>query len=412
MSSKEQQAPTLKRSLSLPLLTFYGLGTMVGGGFYALMGEVIGMAGSTALLSFVAASLLAFLSALSFAELTARMPYSAGEARYVLEAFGSRRLALVVGLLVILTGVVSAATLSRAIAGFLIDFAALPVELYVVLTIVVLTLVATWGITESVVLATIITVIEVGGLIAIVVLRGEVWAELPERWTEFVRPPSELGWKGTFLGAFLTFYAFVGFEDMVNLAEEVENPRRNLPLAIVLALTLTTLLYVLVVITALLAVSPAELAASHTPLARLVAQEGELARSALGVISILAGVNGALVQIIMAARIVHGLGPREPSLRWLAHVHPKTRTPVRATVLIAVLVVALALFFPLVHLAVLTSSILLVVFAFVNLALWVIKGRSPAPAEGPSVPRWVPLAGFASCVVFLGFHLLESVSAG
>ncbi len=104
---------TLKRSLGLPMLTFYGLGTIVGGGFYALIGEVSAEAGMLMPLAFLAAALIGLLSAFSFAELSARYPVSAGESQYVLEAFGRRWLSAVVGWMVILTGVVSAATLAE-----------------------------------------------------------------------------------------------------------------------------------------------------------------------------------------------------------------------------------------------------------------------------------------------------------
>lgn len=398
--------PGLRRSVTLPLLTLYGVGTMVGGGFYALMGEVAADAGTALPLAFAIAAVVALFSALSFGELSARYPFSAGEAHYVREAFGLPKLAVLVGALVILTGVVSAATLCRAIGGFVFELVGLPVSASIVATALALGLVAAWGIGQSVALATAITVIEVGGLIAILALRGEALGELPERWRELVTF-GDAGAGGVLVGSFLAFYAFVGFEDMVNLAEEVKEPARNLPLAILISLAVTTLLYVAVASVAVLAVPIESLAGSRTPLATIVASHGEGTRRTLGAISVLAGANGALVQIVMAARIVHGLARRSHRTRALAAVNHRTQTPVRATAGVVLLVVVLALAFPLVGLASVTSAILLAVFAVVNLSLVVLQARDPAPAGSVRVARWVPVAGLLASSAFLLVRLLH-----
>ena len=194
---------------------------------------------------------------------------------------------------------------------------------------------------------------------------------------------------------------------MVNLAEEVKEPARTLPLAILISLVVTLFLYVSVATVAVLAEPVEVLAGSRMPLATLVASHGEGTRKSLGAISVLAGANGALVQIIMAARIVYGLARRSPRVRVLAAVHPRTQTPVRATAGVTLLVVALALGFPLVGLASVTSAILLAVFAIVNLALIVLQARDPAPVGAVRVGRWVPVAGLLASLALLLVRLVH-----
>jgi len=163
------EPPRLERRLGFFLVLFYGLGTTVGAGIYALPGAIAAEVGYRAPLAFVGAALLAACSAFSFAELSARYPVSAGEARYVREAFGPRFLPLVVGLGVATGGIVSAAALSTAFAGYLRELTGVPAAPLIVALVVALCALAAWGIKQSVLAATAITLLELGGLLLIVV---------------------------------------------------------------------------------------------------------------------------------------------------------------------------------------------------------------------------------------------------
>jgi amino acid transporter len=360
--------------------------------------------------AFMTAAFVALFSAFSFAELSARFPKSAGESVYVREAFNREHLSTAVGWMVILTGVVSAATLATAIAGFLKDLIGLHPTLGIFIIVLGLGLIAAWGIMESVVTAIIITVIEIGGLFFIVFVARDHLGDLPQRLPEIIPPLSFDVWKGIFLGGFLAFYSFIGFEDMVNVAEEVKNPKRNLPIAILLSLLLTTILYFFVTLAAVTSVPLEQLGASHTPLAEVVASWGPGTQKVIGVISILAGVNGALVQIIMAARVAFGMAEGGLAPRWLSTIHPKTRTPLQATGVMTAIVLILALWFPLVTLAQATSSIILIIFTLVNLSLIVIKLRAPEPPAGmPNYPLALPVIGFLISASFFLFHLLVNI---
>jgi len=160
--------------------------------------------------------------------------------------------------------------------------------------------------------------------------------------------------------------------------------------------------YVVVALAGVATVDPQRLVDSRTPIAELVPEGGRLGAIAIGIVSLLTGLNGALVQIIMAARVGYGLAHQRSAPQWLGKVNPVTRTPVLATAVMTAVILAMALFFPLSTLAQITSAIILVVFALVNLSLWRIKGVSPdREGEGPRYPRWVPLLGFLSCAAVL-----------
>ncbi len=399
--------PLLKRGLNLPLLVLYGLGTTIGAGIYALVGVVVGSAGLHAPFAFLLSAALVAFSAFSFAEMSSRLPRSAGEAVYVHAGFGLRWLALAVGLLVILAGIVSCATLARGFAGYFQELVDLPAWLGIVLVVILLGAAAAWGITESVALAGIITLVETAGLLFVVWSGREAFTLLPGRWMEIV-PPLEGGvWLGMLSAVVVAFYAFIGFEDMVNVAEEVKDVERTLPKAILLTLALTSLLYFLVGLVAVLAVPAAELAASDAPLALLVRQTTGGSGAWISLVAVIAVLNGALIQIIMTARVLYGLGAQGWLPRFFALVHPRRRTPVLATAMVCAAIFVFSLALPLETLARGTSLVTLTVFSIVNLALWRLKGRVPAPPGAVVYPRWISLCGCAVCAVVLVLEVLR-----
>ena len=403
------ESDPLKRSLSLPLLTFYGLGTILGAGIYVLVGKVAGYAGPYVPVAFLMAALLALFTALSYAELAARYPRSGGAAVYVQAGFHRQWLSLFVGFLMILTGMVSAATLVNGFVAYLHVFMEVPAWLVITALVFGMGMLAAWGIAESVAAAALITVIELGGLIFILLVTGNHLADHPVHFPEFV-PPADLHiWSGIILGAFLAFYAFIGFEDMVTVAEETKEPTRNVPLAILLALGVATLLYVLVALAASLALPADELARTEAPFALLYTQATGKTPTVISIISLFAVVNGALIQIIMASRILYGMSREGWLHKRLGRVHPVRRTPLLATALVTLGVLVLALWLPLVTLAKATSFITLVAFSLINLALLRIKRRDPRPSGLHIYPVWIPWAGFISSSAFVLFQLASLV---
>ncbi len=414
------EPPTLRRSLSLPLTVFYGLGTILGAGIYSLIGEVAGSAGMYAPLAFVIAAVIAAFTGLSYAELSSRYPRSAGEAVYVQQGLGWPPLSTTVGLLIVFAGVVSSATLANAFVGYVQKLAILlsspqfvadawylgrvPI---MVTAILLLGGLALWGIRESVTVASIMTVIELGGLVLIIFVNGGALADLETRWRELVPPPDLDVWHGIFIAAFVAFYAFIGFEDMVNVAEEVKDAPRNLPRAIIIAIVVSALLYFLVALSAVLAHPPEELVKSAAPMAVLYEQGTGRDPWLITLISLFAVINGALIQMIMASRILYGISRRGWLPAALSYIHPGRRTPMVATALTSVLILAAALPLGLRALADTTSFIILIVYIFINLSLIRIKRRDPVALGARIFPAWVPWLGLFTSLVFVVSKLLS-----
>ncbi|NND78163.1 MAG: amino acid permease [Flavobacteriales bacterium] len=397
-----EEKTSLKRSLGLGLLILYGVGTMLGAGIYVLVGKVAGYAGMHAPLSFIAAAIVAAFTALSYSQLSSMIPKSAGEVAFVEAGFKKRYLASIVGWLVVFSGVVSSASLATGFAGYLDTFIVLPHNFVEFLVILVLGLVAIWGIQESIILASVISIIEVGGLILIIVVSGHHLSDLPQRWEEVNLFSGKGDYSGFLLGSFLAFFAFIGFEDLANIAEESKNPQKNLPISILVSLAIVTVLYIVISLISVLALPLDELAASDAPLADIVKQESARLPAIMSVISMIAVVNGVLIQVIMCSRVLYGMSRQGLTKEIFGRVSKKTRTPIQATTTVLFLVLFAALLLPIVTLANTTSYIILFVFVMVNGALILLhKRKEEKSGKYIRVPKWVPWVGLTLCLFFL-----------
>lgn len=401
--ARPHDGATLRRGLGLWHAVLYGLGVTIGAGIYVLIGPASAKAGMAAPIAFVVAAVLMALTAASFAELAARLPVAAGEAAYVEAGFRSTRAGTAVGLLVVGIAITTSAAISVGSAGYIRAFLDLPPPLVVAAVVLAMGAVAAWGIVESVTFAGIMTLIEVGGLLLVVALGLIAEPALFDRLPEAL-PPLAAGeaWRGVLAAGLLAVFAFIGFEGIVNIAEEVQRPARTLPRAIFITLALATILYVAVTWVALVAVGPAELARSPAPLAVVFERLAGMPPWPMSAIAIVATLNGIIVSMIMASRVLYGLAARGQIWAPLANVSPLTRTPLLGTALTVALVLALALAFPLEGLAELSSRLTLAMFAIVNLSLVLIRRREPVhPAGIYRAPPGVPLAGFLATVIFL-----------
>lgn len=397
----------LNRSLSLPLVTLYGLGNIVGAGIYVLIGKVAGFAGSSTTLAFVLAMITAGVTALSYMELAGRYPVSASVSVYLHRAFGRRRLSTTVGLAMAAGGIASAAALAQGFAGYLNSFVPVPALVASVGLLVTLGAIAVKGIGESATTAAVLTGFEVLGLLLVIWFGRKAFGQVDVERLLTVDPA--VGISGVVAGAFLAFYAFIGFEDMVNVAEETRNPSRTMPLAILFALLGSTVLYLLVVVVATTLVSPADLSASQAPLTLVFERSGASNVALLSGIGMIAAMNGVIVQMIMASRILYGLANEGWIHSRFATVHRRFRTPVTATLaVVAAMVIATALL-PLVSLAQLTSLLVLAIFTLVNASLLVIKRRGEAHQGYIEVPRVIPYLGVGLCLGTIVFQLLLAV---
>lgn len=404
--------PALKRVVGTWMLTLYGIGNIVGAGVYVLVGKIAEPAGYLAILAFLFAALVAFCAALSYAELASRFPVSAGVAVYLHEAFKAKRLSTTVGLMLVGAGIVSSATLLKGFAGYFEQLTGIEPWISITIATVLLVGIMLKGIKESVGVAALLTVIEVGGLIFLV---GSIGVAQPEALTQFAS-----GFSGALAqfdlaslaavtsAAFIAFYAFVGFEDMVNIAEEVKQPQRAFPRAILASLAVVTVLYIAVTIAALGVIAPHLLGQSNAPLADVFTQATGNEATLIIVISLLATLNGVLVNIIMGSRFLYGMANRGWLPRWFAHVS-KWHIPARGTILVGSIALVAALLLPIERLAQATSLLLLCVFLAANISLIVVRRRQLHTTDKLRIsPGFMPWVG---AIASAGLLLAQAISA-
>lgn len=403
---------TLKRSLSLGMLIFYGVGTILGLGIYVLLGKIAGEAGMLAPFSFLVAAIVAAFTGMSYGELSSRIPKSAGEVNYVDEAFGKKYISITMGWLIVVSAIVSTATVLNGYVGYVKVFVEIPDWIIITIFTLILGSIAIWGITESAVTIIVITIIEVAGIFLVIFIAGDNLAVLPDRWKELVPSASVMDWKGIMMGAFLAFFTFIGFQDMVNVAEEAKNPERDMPKAIIISLAILTFFYIVVAVIAAMGLSPEELDKSEAPLADILAREGEGYPKIISAIGLVAIVNGVLVQIVMIARVLYGMGEKDLAPDFFSKLNPKTRTPIWSTILSTGFILILALLFNLESLARATNFILIAVFIMINLALWVIKRREKKPEGVKTYPLVIPIFGFFLCTLVLIFEIYTRLFSG
>ncbi|NNC42936.1 MAG: amino acid permease [Acidimicrobiia bacterium] len=407
MNTETTGRTELTRELSLSMLILYGLGTTIGAGIYALTGEVAGAAGLHAPISFLVAALLAGITGLAFAELAGRLPRAAGEAVFVDHAFGRKTLTRIIGLSVVLVGLIAGAAITTAFAGYLGELFQVPDALAMIGLIVSLGVVSATGARSSVLVAALFTVVEVIGL-SLIVVYGVGSADFGLVGTMFT-PDLDAGvWFGILGGAFVAFFAFLGFEDIDAMAEETRDPTRVLPKAILGTLAISTVFYVVVVGVAVLVVDPSVLGRSDAPLVLVFDTAGGSA-DLMAALGTLAMINGVLVQLIMVSRVLYGMGRLGSLPGFLGVVEPRTGIPMTSTLIAVASMLALALAFDLGVLARLTSLLTIGIFTAVNVSLVRIKDRD-GPPTGFRIPRWAPILGAAVSALLLVGELLRQIT--
>lgn len=421
----KQESP-LDRSVGLWQLVFYGSGTILGAGIFVVVGEVIGEAGRLAPLAYLLAGVVAVSSALSFAEMGARLPTAGGPIDYLERAFNVRWLGSGVGWVLIVANTVSAATIVTGFVAYLNSFAAFPDWMATVALVLALGGVAVAGMKESTWLMTATTLIGIGALVAVLwALRGallaaptEVLAGLgpgsgsgPAQEAAGATSSSTAGFGMLFAGAILAVYSFIGFGDMAQTAEEVRDVKRTLPRAMMISLGIVFVFYVLIAM-ALVGTGQLEaIADASAPLVKAVELSG-WPGFPIAIASLFVIVNGALTQIIAASRLLMDIardGRGAPGI--FARVSDKTDTPIPATLIIAATALTLALLVPLKSLAEMTSFAILIVFVGVNLSLIRMKLHSQ-PDDVPDIPRLIPVIGALSAAGALAGQIMQFASGG
>jgi len=398
--------PALIKTLGGWQVLFYGLGSMLGAGVYALIGRAAENLGNSVWLAFLVAMIAAMLTGLSYACVGSRYARAGGAAYVTHRALGRPWLSYIVGIAVMMSGLTSMATGSQAIAENLQKAfgIALPIKLAAIALVFLVGCVIYRGIRESMWANIVCTAVEASGLIFIIAVGARYWGSVnyfeSAGDTLAGGPGSGITLALVMQGAVLTFYSFIGFEDILNVSEEVKNPKRDVPFGLIGAMILATLIYMAVAITAVSVVPWRELAASKTPLMEVAHRAAPWFKGVDGVyigITIFAIGNTALLNYIMGSRLLYGMSRQGLLPRVLGTVHPVRRTPHVAIMVLFVIVTALILNGNVKQLAEATVLLLLTVFTVVNVSLVVLKLRKSEAVGGFEVPLIVPALGALVC---------------
>lgn len=395
----------LVRRISLASLIFYGIGDILGAGIYGLVGKAAGIMGNGVWLAFLISALAAIFTGLTYASLGSRYPRAAGIAYILKKSFGSNFLAYVFGIMVLCSGLVSMATASRAFSGYLTGLVpALSLNLGILVFMGLLTLVVIKGIKESMWANIVCTTIELSGLLLVVIVGFSFIGDTSLfDFTSEKNPTGQFQMPLFLSGAILTFYSFMGFEDIMNVAEEVENPQRNLPIGILVAVAVSSVIYMLISVIAVSVIPAGVLATSSQPLVDVVAKAAPWFPSKIfGFISMFAIANTALLNFIMASRLVYGMSRENLMPKFLGYVSPKTHTPISAIFLCIGVVLLMAFTGEIAVLAKSSSLLLLAGFFMMNLSLIILKRRKSEEKGRFEVPTLIPAFGclLAASLVF------------
>jgi basic amino acid/polyamine antiporter, APA family len=359
----------LKRELGLFSVTVAGIGIILGAGIYALIGVAAGESGNALWLSFLISAIVAGFTGFSYAELSSMFKGDAGEYDYVNAGFG-KKLAGFVSLLIIFTGVVSAATVALGFAGYLSSILSVGYLISGIGIVVLMTVLNYWGIKNSNKFNVLATTIEFLGLVIIILLGLKYIGSV-----DLFEMPS--GFYGVLKSGALLFFAFMGFETIVKLREETKNPEKTIPKAIILSVFITAIVYVLVSIAAVSILPASEIAGSNSPLADVAAVGfGGAAFVILGVIALFSTSNTILLTMLTTSRLMYGMSKRGSLPKLYGKVHKKRKTPHYAVFSVGAFVVLLVLIQNIKFVADLTTVLLFATFALINLAAIVLRYKN------------------------------------
>jgi basic amino acid/polyamine antiporter, APA family len=401
----------LKKELSLWHVTLCGVGIIIGAGIYTLVGKAAGMAGNMVWLSFILAALAASTTGLSYAELSSVFPRAGAEFTYAKKAFG-KRIGFVVGFMTLFSGIIASSAVALGFAGYFSAVFGTNIAITAVVLIILICALLFYGVKQSVWLAIIFTLIEAAGLIMIIFIGLPFLVSANINFLEV--PP--MGLTSVVGAAALIFFAFIGFEDMVNLAEDTKNPKKNMPRAVILAIFVTTIIYVLVGLAAVSIMPWQDLAVSNAPLAE-VAQLGmntygfdNEALIILGAIALFATANTVLLLLMAMSRIAYGMGRAHSLPKVFAIVHSKRHTPWISIIVVGLLAMGFALIGKIESVANLANFVVFTVFIMVNLSMLKLRFSMPDKKRGFRVPLNIGKFNLVALVgIGINLYLLSNI---
>ena len=403
--------PKLERSLGLLTTTLVGVGIIVGAGIYALIGEGVALSGANVWISFLAAAFVSILTGLSYAELSSMYPKAGAEYNYLSNAFSSRW-GFWIGWLIIIAGFISVATVAMGFGGYFSRLAGFPL-METAAAIIVLSTVVVWlGVKQSAWIGSFFTLIEITGLLFIIFVGLPSIGSQP--LVDFSIPIASVLGAGA-----LVFFAFIGFEDIVRMSEETKNPTKTIPRAVILAILISSVLYVLVALSAISLVDVDQLAHSKSPLADVAnAAAGSQAFFALSIIALFSTANTVMLFILAVSRIVYGMAAENSLPSFLGHVHSKTHSPDNAVIVSGALSLAALSVGNIAFVANATGFLLFLVFISVNFSVIKLRFQKPHLERPFKVPialgkiPLLPLLGILACLGLIVFMPPDVIALG
>ncbi len=406
------KGPALAREAGLYQVIAYGVGNIVGAGIYVLIGDASGLAGGTVWLAFLVGAVVALFTGLSYAELASTYPKAASEYVFLGRAYGNRSLSFLTQWMMLVTEVVAAAAVALGFAGYLSTIVQVPLIPTAAALLVLLTVVASAGIKQSLKLNAVLSMVAIGGLVVVV---GAGIGKIGS--ASYVSSPN--GVPGVLAATVLVFFAYIGFDNISNLSEETKEPEKTIPRALLASLAISTALYVLVGLASVSLVPWQRLSVSDAPLALAVSSVlGQSGSNVLTVAALLTTLNTVLVLLLVSSRIIYGLGREGALPRRLGWVSKRTQAPIVASIVTHAIALAVLPLGKIRAIAQVTSFGSLLTFALVNLALLHLRRVAPnlsRPFRAPLSIGWVSvtgLLGLTSCLVLLTQFDWVSVALG
>ncbi|MGE5781529.1 MAG: APC family permease [Nitrososphaerales archaeon] len=417
-----ETAPALKRTINLFHATMYGIGLILGAGIFVIIGDAAEIAGNLLWISFIISSFLAICTAFSYAELSSIFPKSAAEYIYVKNSFEKLSLSIFVGCLTIFVGVVSASAVAIGFSNYLSVFLPeYPPIIFSILIVAILSFINFYGIRESIWFNTIFTLIELSGLVIIIFI-GFIFGNFSN--VNFLESPISdkmpinnnnnnfLSSIGLIFGASaLIFFAYYGFENIPNIAEETKNPSKTISRAILLSIIITTIVYVLVVISSLSLVTWQELSSSNVPLSLVIETVFEnKGNFIISIIALFATTNTVLMMLISSSRIIYGMSKDGALINFFSKIHKTRNTPWLATIITALLSITVIIVSSNNISSVSKIAVfgIFTVFAFVNLSLILLKLKKSSSylSNSFSLLNYKRLPIFAIMGIIISFIML------
>jgi len=381
----------LKRSLSFWQLTVMSVGIILGAGIYVVIGEAAGLSGNCIWISFIIAAVVATLTAFSYAELSSRFPKAGAEYVYVENSFGNR-MAWLVAWLLLAGSVIGGATVAMGFSQYFSAIFHTPIILVAIILLTIIGIILIIGVQETAKITIVFTAIEITGLVIV------IFIGLPYLGSIDYLEAAQ-GVKGVIEAGVLIFFGYLGFEGITRLAEETKDPGKSIPKAIMYSMVITTILYLLVGISAVSVIPWQELSTAQAPLA-LVAERvfGEQSFLILSVIALFSTFNTALMFLLTGSRLIYGVGQQEAIPKIFTMVGKRFRTPWVAIIFIIVAAILFLFLGDLKTIANLTNFTIFSVFIVINASVIYLRYKKPI-TTGFKVPLHI---GRFPVIPFLG----------